>query len=168
MHKDDAPPDELDLRILERYQHDTLTPARAIGEAVGLSAAAVQRRLKRLRETGVIRREVAEVSPGAVGLGTTCLVAVDLEQERAADLERFRKRMLAAPEVQQCYYTTGQVDFVLVVLVRDMEAYEAFTRRSLLDDPNVRSFTTTVVLERVKTGVAVPLGAAPPTRTKGR
>ena len=161
MHDDDASLDDFDLRILARYQHDTQIPARAIAAAVGLSTAAVQRRLKRLRAIGVIRREVAEVAPAAIGLPITCLIAVDLDRERAADLDRFKHKMLGLAEVQQCYYVTGQTDFVLVVLVASMEAYEAFTRRALLDDDNVKSFVTSVVLDRVKTGVAVPLGPAP-------
>jgi len=149
--------DSFDLRILERYQHDTQVPARAIGAAIGLSTAAVQRRLKRLREMGVIQREVAEIAPRAVGLPVTCLVGVNLESERTSDIERFKRKMSALPEVQQCYYVTGQIDFFLVVLAADMESYEAFTRRELLDEKNVESFTTYVTLERVKTGVAVPL-----------
>lgn len=161
MRNDDATLDDLDRRILARYQHDTEQPARAIAQAVGLSTAAVQRRLKRLRATGVIRREVAEVAPHTIGLPITCVVAVDLDRERAGDLDRFKRKMLGMPEVQQCYYVTGQTDFMLVVLARSMADYEAFTRRALLDDDNVRSFVTSVVLDRVKTGVAVPLPAAP-------
>lgn len=157
MHNDDTALDDFDLRILARYQHDTQVPARAIAEAVGLSTAAVQRRLKRLREIGVIRREVAEIEPRTVGLPVTCVVAVDLDRERAVDLDRFKRRMIALPEVQQCYYVTGQADFLLIVLVKSMEDYDAFARRALLGDDNVKSFVTTVVMDRVKTGVMVPL-----------
>jgi len=157
MHNDDTALDDFDLRILARYQHDTQVPARAIAEAVGLSTAAVQRRLKRLREIGVIRREVAEIEPRTVGLPVTCVVAVDLDRERAVDLDRFKRRMIALPEVQQCYYVTGQADFLLIVLVKSMEDYDAFARRALLGDDNVKSFVTTVVMDRVKTGVTVPL-----------
>ena len=168
MHNDDATLDDFDVRILEIYQHDTQRPARAIAEAVGLSTAAVQRRLKRLRAIGVIQREVAEVVPRTVGLPITCVVAVDLDRETARDLDRFKRKMLAMPEIQQCYYVTGQADFILVALVKTMEDYEAFTRRALLDDDNVRSFVTSVVLDRVKTGVAVPLRPASPTRPAKR
>lgn len=159
MSKPDATPlDALDVKILARYQHDTRTPAHTIGRAVGLSTAAVQRRLKRLREGGVIEAEIAQLAPAAVGLPVTSLVTVDLDREGAADLARFRKRIGGYPEVQQCYYVTGQGDFILVVLTADLAAYEAFTRRALLADGNVRSFTSHVVLERVKVGLAVPLG----------
>ncbi len=88
-----TPLDALDLRILERYQFDTRVPARAIGAAIGLSTAAVQRRLKRLRQIGVIQREVAELAPKALGLPVTCVVGVNPEKERAADIERFKRRM---------------------------------------------------------------------------
>lgn len=152
--------DDLDLRILERYQHDTQVPAREIARAVGLSVAAVQRRLKRLRAAGVITREVAEVAPRAVGLPLTCIVTVDLESERTSDLDRFKRKMLGLPEVQQCYYVTGQADFVLIILVASMEDYDAFCRRALHADDNVRSFVTMIAMDRVKTGVAVPLPAA--------
>lgn len=158
MHNDDSTTlDAFDYRILERWQADTRTPAKTIADAIGLSTAAVQRRLKRLRQLGVIRREVAELDPRRVGLPVTCIVGVDLDREGVEELDRFRRRMLASAEVQQCYYVTGQHDFVLIVLVADMEAYDAFTRRALLADGNVRSFTTQVVLERVKTGTPVAL-----------
>ncbi len=149
--------DNFDLAILARYQHDTLKPAKTLGEAIGLSPAAVQRRLKRLREGGVISAEIAVVSPDAVGLPVTCIVNVDLDRERASDLDRFGRKMAACAEVQQCYYVTGVADFVLVVVTADMRRYETFTREHLLDDPNVKSFTTMVVLDRMKIGLAVPL-----------
>ena len=157
-NRDAAPLDELDLKILERYQHDTLLPARAIGEVVGLSTAAVQRRLKRMRQMGVIQGQLAEIAPASVGRPVTCIVAVSLHQESTADLARFKRRMKSLPEVQQCYYVTGEADFILVVLVSGMEEFDAFAQRDLLDDDNVRSFATSVVLERVKTGVAVAIG----------
>ena len=150
--------DAFDRRILAAYQLDTARPAAAIGAEVGLSAAAVQRRLKRLRETGVIEAEIARIAPGAVGCDVTCIVGVSLRDESARELEVFKQRMAARPEVQQCYYVTGEADFMLVVLAANMAAYEAFTRDALLGHPNVRGFTTHVVLDRVKAGLAVPLG----------
>jgi Lrp/AsnC family leucine-responsive transcriptional regulator len=148
--------DALDRKILERYQTNTRAPAQLIGRDVGLSAAAVQRRLKQMRQAGVIVAEVAQIAPDALGYGVTCLVGVDLDSERRADIERFRKRVSRLARVQQCYYVTGGVDFLLVVLARDTADYETFTRETLLEDPNVRSFTTYVVLDRVKVGLTVP------------
>lgn len=158
MRNDDVPSlDELDRRILARYQRDTRLPAETIGNEVGLSAAAIQRRLKRLRAAGVVEAETAQLSPQALGFPVTCLVAVDLRVETAPDLQRFKARMASRAEVRQCYYVTGQSDFMLVVLAPDMQAYEAFTRDALLSDPNIASFTTHVVLERVKAGMTLPL-----------
>lgn len=157
-NNDTAPLDDFDYRILQRWQADTRLPAKVIAEEIGLSVAAVQRRLKRLREQGVIRREIAELDPAQLGLPLTCIVLVDLDRETSADLDRFRRKMQACAEVQQCYYVTGQHDFVLIVLAADMLAFDAFARRNLVDDPNVRGFTTQVVFERVKTGTLVPVG----------
>ncbi|MDB5846991.1 MAG: ArsR family transcriptional regulator [Rhodoferax sp.] len=68
--------------------------------------------------------------------------------------------MLKQPQVQQCYYVTGQLDFMLVVVARDMADYEAFTRATLLNDANVRSFTTYVVMDAVKTARSVPVAGS--------
>jgi Lrp/AsnC family leucine-responsive transcriptional regulator len=89
----------------------------------------------------------------------TCIVAVDLEREGGEDLDRFRRDMERHAEVQQCYYVTGQADFVLVILTRDMEAYDAFTREVLTTNANVRKFTTQVALERAKVTLDVPIAA---------
>ncbi|MEJ7603156.1 MAG: Lrp/AsnC family transcriptional regulator [Kofleriaceae bacterium] len=150
--------DELDRKILARYQSDTRCTAESLGARVGLSTAAVHRRLKRMREARVIEAEIAVIAPEAVGLPVSCVVEIDIEREGQADLDRFSARMLACSQVQQCFYVTGPFDFIVVVTVPDMTAYEAFTREHLLSDPNVRSFTTHVVLKRVKTGLALPLG----------
>jgi Lrp/AsnC family transcriptional regulator, leucine-responsive regulatory protein len=149
--------DALDRRLLALWQRDTRRSAESLGEEIGLSAAAVHRRLKRLRDDGVIAAEVALLDAAAVGVGQACIVAVDVEREGLVELERFERRMLALPQVQQCWYVTGQSDFVLVVVTADVAAYEAFTREHLLSDPNVKSFTTHVVLKPVKRGLEVPI-----------
>lgn len=151
----DSTLDSFDLRILALYQHDARLPAERIGEQVGLSTAAVQRRLKRMRENGTIEAETARVSPTAVGLALTMVVNVKMEREGGDALARFRTRMAACPDVQQCYYVTGEMDFVLLVVVRDMDAYERFTRDNLHADDNVRGFTTQVVMDRCKVGTAL-------------
>ncbi len=162
MRRNDPTLDDLDRKILALYQDDTRVPAQSIGEAVGLSAAAVQRRLKRMRETGVIEAEVARLSPRAFGYGVTCIVTVELERDGGADLARMKKRLMKSDYVQQCYFVTGEMDFVLIVLARDMEDYEVFTRDHLRDDPNIRSFTTYITLERLKVGMRTPVDFEPP------
>jgi Lrp/AsnC family leucine-responsive transcriptional regulator len=149
--------DALDHAILTHLQEDARTIAETIGVKVGLSAAAVQRRIKRLRESGVIAREVAVLDPAALGLPMTFIVMVEMERERIEVLDAFRRQILDDAHVQQCYYVTGSADFILVVSCRDMTDFEAFTRRVFFDNPNVRHFTTSVAMERVKVGLTLPL-----------
>jgi len=151
--------DRIDRRILALFQHDTRRIAQSLGEAVGLSAAAVQRRLKQLRATGVIRAEIAQLDAAKLGLPITCLVTVTMAPTPAphAQLDRFKRAIAAAPQVQQCYHVTGAIDFLLVVLAASMEDYAAFARQWFEADPTVARFDTFVALEKVKTGISVPL-----------
>ncbi|MBC7994196.1 MAG: Lrp/AsnC family transcriptional regulator [Rhizobacter sp.] len=142
--------DTFDRHILSLYQADTRVPAQQIGEQVGLSAAAVQRRIKRLRESGVIVAEVALLDCRQLGLDVTAIVHVDLVDESARAQRVFRDKVTARSEVQQCYGVTGVADYVLIVVVPDLMAYDAFCEACLLHDPNVRSFSTQVVLEAAK------------------
>ncbi|GLY63967.1 ArsR family transcriptional regulator [Amycolatopsis taiwanensis] len=138
-------------------QEDSRTIAETIGARVGLSAAAVQRRIKRLRANGVIAREVAVLDPEAVGVGMTFIVAVEMEHGQRDVLDAFRKQALADAAVQQCYHVTGRTDFVLVVNCRDLSEFDAFTNRMFFDNCEVRHFTTSVVLDRIKAGLTIPL-----------
>ncbi|MCM2448251.1 Lrp/AsnC family transcriptional regulator [Rahnella sp. CG8] len=149
--------DEFDRRILARYQRDTRHIAQLIGEEVGLSAAAVQRRLKRMRESGIIERETATLDARVLGFPVTCLVGIDLFEERNAQINTFKQAMLKQAQVQQCYYVTGEYDFILTVVCRDLQDYERFTQEVIMADSNVRSFTTWVVMDKVKFGTALPL-----------
>lgn len=149
--------DTLDRRILARYQLDTKIAAAEIGETIGLSSAAVQRRIKRMRDIGVIRREIAEIDPAKVGLPVTVIVHVDIERETLAYIDAFKTLMRKRSEVQQCLYTTGITDFILVVRVESMAAYEQFTREALVGIDNVARFTSYVVLGEVKSGLELKL-----------
>jgi Lrp/AsnC family leucine-responsive transcriptional regulator len=150
--------DRFDLKLLELVQRDNRLTSETLGERVGLSATAVQRRLKRLRETGVIEGDVAIVSPRAVGQRVQMLVMVSLERERADIIDRFKKSIKVTPEVMNGYYVTGEADFMLVVTTKDMEDYELFTRRFFYENPDIKNFKTLVVMVRVKVGFALPFG----------
>jgi Lrp/AsnC family transcriptional regulator, leucine-responsive regulatory protein len=149
--------DDFDRAILSRYQLDTRVAAHAIGEDIGLSAAAVQRRIKRMREMGVIAAETAQINPDAVGLPVTVVVHVDIERETLQYIDAFKAAMRARREIQQCWYTTGLTDFILVVRVASLAAYEQFTREVLVSHDNVAKFTSYVVLTEVKSGLALNL-----------
>ncbi len=149
--------DSFDRKILEIIQVSNRTTSDQIAEQVGLSPAAVQRRMKRMREQNIIKADIAVINPKAVGRGVTLLVQVTLERERADLLDAFKKEMKVNPAVQQCYYVTGSADFILVITAVDMEDYEAFTREVFFDNHNIRNFHTNVVMDSVKTGLSVPM-----------
>ena len=149
--------DGFDLAILNILQRDNSTPQRVIGEAVNLSAPAVQRRIRRMEEAGVIQANVSIIDPAQVGQPITIFVEVEVISETAELIDAAKREFAATPEVQQCYYVTGEVDFVLVVVVPTMTAYEALTRRLFFGNNNVKRFRTFVAMDRVKAGLAVPL-----------
>lgn len=155
MPRKPSPLDGFDREILRILQRDNRTPQRVIGEAVNLSAAAVQRRIAAMERSGVIARNVAVVDPDALGLTVTAVVEVFLRDERTESVDRAKRLFRGAPEVQQCYYTTGGTSFVLVIVTTDMRAYEALTRRLFSDHDWIGSFRTLVALDRVKSGSEV-------------
>jgi DNA-binding Lrp family transcriptional regulator len=157
MVKELAPLDGFDLAILAILQKDNSTPQRQIGEAVNLSAPAVQRRIKRMEASGVIAANVAVVDPASVGQAISILVEVQVESERIDLIDAIKAHFAASASVQQCYYVTGDADFVLLVTVPTMADYEALTRRLFFDNPNIKRFRSLVVLDRVKVGLSVPL-----------
>lgn len=142
--------DAFDLAILRLLQQDCTRPQREIGEAVNLSTASVQRRIKRMEKDGVISRQSAEIDPKAVGLALTIVVEVELQVETAGRIDEIKQSFQAAPEIQQCYYVTGEVDFILIVIVRDMSDYEDLTQRLFFSNENVRRFRTLVAMDRTK------------------
>ncbi|WP_421703058.1 Lrp/AsnC family transcriptional regulator [Aliiroseovarius sp.] len=147
--------DDKDLQILRLVQENARLTADAISQDVGLSPPAVQKRLKKLRDTGVIEREIAVLSPAKLGREMTIIVEVLLERENRAHLDAFKRKMRDAPCVQQCYYTTGEADFLLILTVRDIKEYEQFTQEHFFDASNISRFKTAVVMDRVKTSLDV-------------
>ncbi|HEY1016187.1 MAG TPA: Lrp/AsnC family transcriptional regulator [Herpetosiphonaceae bacterium] len=152
-----TPLDRHDLAILAAVQEDARIAQSELGERVHLSAAAVNRRLKRMRDEQVIEKYAAVVAPGAVGYELTIIALVEVEREQADLLDAMKRAFAAAPQIQQCYYVAGEWDFALVVLARDMEDYNDLTRRLFFANNNVRRFKTLVAMGRVKTGAAVPI-----------
>ncbi|WP_097806395.1 Lrp/AsnC family transcriptional regulator [Pelagimonas varians] len=147
--------DDKDHAILKLVQRDARLTADAISAQLGLSPPAVQKRLKKLRDTGVIEREIAVLSPTKLGRGMTIIAEVILERESRAHLDAFKRKMRDAECVQQCYYTTGEADFLLILLVKDIEEYESFTERYFFDESNISRFNTSIVMDRVKTSLDV-------------
>ena len=153
--------DKLDKGILRLLQENGRETYDAIGEKVGLSSSAVLRRVKRLEESGVIDHYVALVKPEAVGLGLTAYLNVRLEKHterhKRNPLDLFRASVQTWPEVVECAALTGDMDYLLRVVVRDMAHYSRFIMDTLLKHPSVQDCKTSFVLDRVKATTAVPV-----------
>lgn len=152
--------DRIDARLLAELQRNNRVSSEELGELVGLSSTGIQRRLKRLRSSGIIEADIAVVSPKAVGRDVMMLVMVSLERERADIIDTFKHSIRSTPEIMSGYYVTGDADFVLVVTTRNMEEYEQFTRQFFYNNPNIKGFKTMVVMDRVKAGFSIPIPGA--------
>jgi Lrp/AsnC family leucine-responsive transcriptional regulator len=149
--------DDTDRHIAGILQVNGRCGADEIAAEIGLSASAVHRRIARMREEGVIAAEVAILDPKAFGVGMTFIVEIVLEKVRAPEVSAIKQRLKAAPEVQQIYNVTGDVDLMLIVLARDVEHFEEISRNLFSADPLVRRYRTSVVMDRVKTGQTIQL-----------
>lgn len=150
--------DRFDRAILRILQKDNKTPQRKIAETVNLSAAAVQRRIAAMEDAGVILRNVALVDPYAIPLTITSIVEVRLHDERSATVDAAKALFRETPEVQHCYYVTGGISFVLVIVTSDVRAYEALTRRLFAENDFIESYRSLIALDRVKadTSIIIP------------
>lgn len=151
------PLDRFDRQLLNLVQEDASQTAERLAEQVFLSPSAVQRRLRRLREQGVIVRDAAVVDPKKVGRPTFFVVSLQVERERPELLAQLRQWLAAQEHVQQAFYVTGEADFVLVITAPDTETYDALMARLVGDNPNVKRFTTNVALGVVKRGLTIPV-----------
>ena len=155
--KPDFQLDELDRKLLDLLQNDAARPLYELGDLVGLSASAVQRRLSRYRSSGVIARQVAVLDPEVVPGTVLACVLVTLERETKKLHSDFRKRLLAAAEVQQCYDLAGAWDYLVIVAASGMPRCRAVIDELLLDAPNVKRYETLFIFEPIKRGLNIPL-----------
>ena len=153
--------DRLDRAILARLQTDGRETHEAIGAQVGLSASAVLRRIRRLEEAGVIDRYVALLRPEALGLGLSAYVNVRLEKRaehaKRNPMDEFRASVQGWPEVVECVALTGEMDFLLHLVVQDMSAYSRFMMDTLLRHPSVQDCKSSFVIDHVKATTALPV-----------
>ena len=155
------PLDKIDRQLLRTLQADGRATYDQLAEQVSLSPSTVLRRVKRLEESGVIDRYVALVKPESVGLGLTAYINVRLEKNTESHkrnpMDLFRASVQSWPEVVECAALTGEMDYLLRLLVRDMAHYSAFIMDTLLKHPSVQDCKTSFVMDRVKSTTAVPL-----------
>lgn len=148
--------DIFDLRLLAALQRDGRAPNAALAETVGLSASQVSRRLARLESEGVIATYAALLQPDAVGLSVLAFSSVSLERQAEA-MDGFEAAVLRFPEILECYSVTGEQDFVLRIVAKDLKAFADFLSHRLLRVPGVRSVRSSIVLHTIKQTTALPL-----------
>ncbi|WP_188348509.1 Lrp/AsnC family transcriptional regulator [Agrobacterium tumefaciens] len=151
------PIDQFDRYILEIIQSDCQMKAEAIGDLVGLSPSAVQRRLKRMREAGIITAEIALVDRKAVGCPMTFIAGMEIERENYDALSKFRAWAEKQKHIQQVYYVTGSVDMIAVITAQDVTQYDEITAQLMSENPQIKRIHTNVVLKDIKLGMYVPL-----------
>jgi Lrp/AsnC family leucine-responsive transcriptional regulator len=149
--------DDTDRRLLALLQADSSRTNQELALRAHVSPATCLRRVRRLVQTGVIERQMAIVSPDALGAGLTAILEVTLDVQSAEALAAFEDAVGAEPAVQQCYRVASGPDFVLVVYVTDMAAYHAFVHRALTAAANVRNVRSFFSVKRGKFAPALPV-----------
>lgn len=142
--------DAVDLRLLEALQTDSSLSNQDLAARVAVSPATCLRRVKRLVEAGIVERQVALLSPDKLGAGLSAIVEITLDRQGAEHLDAFEARAVQEAAVQQCWRVSPGPDFVLVVQLADMPAYQAFTQRLLTQDANVRNIKAFFSVKRAK------------------
>ncbi|HEY4958893.1 MAG TPA: Lrp/AsnC family transcriptional regulator [Caldimonas sp.] len=153
--------DAIDLRILDILQSDASLTNHALAERAHTSPATCLRRVRQLVENGVIERRVALLSQDALGHGLTAIAEVSLDRQSAEAMDAFEARAIAEASVQQCHRVSPGPDFVLIVQLADMAAYDALVGRLFTDDANVRNVKAFFSVRRAKreTRIALPVSA---------
>jgi Lrp/AsnC family leucine-responsive transcriptional regulator len=152
--------DRTDLRILALLQQDGRLSHVEVAAKVGLSPSPCTRRIRRLEKTGVIEKYTALVNPKRVGQNVLAFVQIKLERHTDEVIEQFRRLLAERPEVISAHAMTGEMDFLLRVVVPDLDALGRLTLHQLLKLPGVRDVRSSLVLEALKGDSPVPLTAA--------
>lgn len=149
--------DTTDRQLLGILQQNARTSIQDMADRAGISTASVQRRLKALRDTGVILKEVAVLDPKRIDLGVTAIVSVELERDRLDQIDAFKRKAREDSQVTNFYCIAGDADFIMIVVARDIPEYEEFTYRFFFADKTVRKFRTSIVVSTEKATLALPV-----------
>lgn len=149
--------DALDRKLLVEVQIDGALTSEQLSERVGLSPSAISRRIRRLEADGIIEKRIAVVDPAKVGRGALFIVGLEVERERPELVQKLRAWVMSEPSVQEAYYVTGTADYVMLITAPDISAFDRLMSEMMAANPNVRRFTTQVVMSTVKRGLFVPV-----------
>ncbi len=149
--------DQKDAKILQLLQLDGRMPWVELGEQLSLSPSACQRRVQSMIERGVIDNIGAQTNPAALGYEIEAYVSVNVERQDVARAQKFRNMVKKYPEVQTCHMLSGEVDYLLRIVARDLKSYGRFIEEKILAMPGVKDASSSIVLDRVKTSsLALP------------
>ena len=151
--------DVLDRKILDLLQQDAETPLATIAERVHLSATPCWRRIQKLRAAGIIRKHVALCDPGSLNVGVTVFVSVRTNQHTQSWLEKFAKGVKEIPEVLELYRMSGDVDYLLRVVVPDIAGYDAVYKK-LIKAADLYDVSSSFAMEQMKYTTSLPLDYA--------
>jgi len=146
----------MDLKILDILQKDCTAPVAEVGKAVGLSTTPCWRRIQKLEESGVIERRVAILDPAKVDAGVTVFVSIKTDQHAIDWLEKFHEAVIDFPEIVEFYRMSGEVDYLLRVVVPDIAAYDTFYKK-LISRIEITKVSSAFAMEQIKYTTAVPL-----------
>ncbi|MBF6570584.1 MAG: Lrp/AsnC family transcriptional regulator [Candidatus Binataceae bacterium] len=149
--------DSIDLNILRILQDDAAISNVILARKVGLSPSPCLRRVQLLEERGIIRRRVTLLDPPAVGLGMNVFVQVTLEKQTERTLAQFERKIMEYPEVLECYLMTGEADYLLRVVLNDMESFERFVVDRLTRIAGVARVRSSFAMKQVKYTTRLPL-----------
>ena len=149
--------DTFDIKILQALQQQADMPVQTLSERVGLSHTPCWRRIKRLRSAGILGANVALVDAKQVGLGVTVFVQVKLDSHDEQVLAEFESSAVAMDEVIQCYIMSGDMDYLLRVVVTSIEQYEVTLKRKLVRLPGVQTINSSFALRELKNNHQLPL-----------
>lgn len=148
--------DETDRRILRLLQTDASASASDVARQVGLSASPCWKRIKRMQEDGVINRQVVVLDAGRLGFGLTVFVSIKTGEHSTGWLEEFSEKITAMPEVMELHRMAGEVDYMLKVVVRDMQSFDEFYKR-LIGIAALSEVTSRFSMEKIKETTALPI-----------
>jgi Lrp/AsnC family leucine-responsive transcriptional regulator len=149
--------DEIDKKILQKLQKDSKITNKALSNGLNLSVTAVFERIKRLERNGVISGYVALVKPERVEKTFMVLTHIKLVQHTKKNVIRFETEVVKLPEVLECYHVSGEYDYILKVLIKDMEAYREFMLTKLTNLEHIGSTQSTFIISPVKSTTAIEL-----------
>lgn len=150
--------DRIDHKLLQLLQVNSSRTLEDLGDAIGLSPSAVQRRITKYRSSGLLAKEVAVLNGKYLDNFILAAAFATFDRETPALHKAFKKKVVETPEVQQCYDLAGGHDYLVMIAASSMDQYNSIIEKLFIDDPNIKRYDTFFVFDNVKASLSIPLG----------